>query len=435
MNSKVFEYQIDSRELEPYYSQYVRGRKSREPVSGEEVTTELAAETSPTIEEVPLTESDGPIEPETGLTAQTPPTEVEPETENNNDAKADTGRVREFVSVHDLGQFAFCRRAGVRAFEKDEREDEEDNGPRLTYLPNFDRDRIQAELSKQLRLLGMAMLYAAVAVAIMYVGIKQTDFLLFMAGFGILVLDLMWGGEVFWRLVILINRRHQADSPKPLKIDLLSTAPKYQRVNWWSALAAGYEPGTYQSPVRHPEWPLEGCPWRVLKHGSRRIPVIHSGAKNIAHGNGVLHDKHQCRVAAYCALLESMGNYDSPFGIVFPADSAKGIAMIVTPDLHEKVRKMLGDFLKTVELSENQLAEPKQPDDRSRCRGCSLGEPIEISKQEYKRETRNGVSVKVAQARNGKLYHCECGDRFGTIPPHAKSCRLGLVASVEEMSV
>jgi hypothetical protein len=168
-----------------------------------------------------------------------------------------------------------------------------------------------------------------------------------------------------------------------------------------------------------------------LERGSIRIPVIRSGGVKLGSRTGELFDKHQIRLVAYALLLEAAEHIEVPFGLVVPADSPKGLAMSITPALRERAVQFLNDFVTKLEDSQQHGMEPRPPQNRNRCAGCPYGVPLEISARQIKSERKNGTKLLVLQNGNGNTYHCQCGDRFGSAPPHAKSIKLGLSAALD----
>ena len=102
-----------------------------------------------------------------------------------------------------------------------------------------------------------------------------------------------------------------------------------------------------------------------------------------------------------------------------------------TPALCERAVRFLNDFVNNLQNSQQHGLEPRPPHNRNRCAHCKYGVPVEISAREIHSERKRGKSLLVLQNGNGKTYHCQCGDRLGTAPPHAKSIKLGLAVSLD----
>ena len=196
-------------------------------------------------------------------------------------------------------------------------------------------------------------------------------------------------------------------------------------------LKAGFEPIRYQRPFQHPELPLEGCPWRVLQKGSQRIPVIRTGGDQLGSAKGKLYPKHEVRLVAYALLLESDGQMQVPYGLVFPVDSPRGLAFAITDDLRKRTIQLLWDLEQRLADSQQRKIQPRLPENRNRCTNCDYGKPVLTSLREVDSARKAGEQVVLLQNRFDELFRCDCGDRFGSAPPHRDSVRKGLRAILE----
>ena len=333
------------------------------------------------------------------------------------------------MSVHALGQFVYCPRSAILAAELGDETDIDEPPPRLDYLPNFDLERIEEWLSKYIRRLLLALFLAAGLTLLMIAGLVEANRLLFYPAFAVFVPCLMWLMHLAGAVLQLGLRRRAA-----LRAELREPDPRIEGitvVNWWSMLKAGFEPVSYERPFRHPELPLEGNPWRVLERGSLRIPVVRSGSDRLGERNNHVFPKHQIRLAAYAVLLETMGHVEVPYGLIFPADSVTGLAIPITRSLQEEATRRLDHFLQILLRSQNGESEPNPPRDRRRCEKCRHGEPTPITPDAIKQARKAGTPLLVLQQPGGRGYHCLCGDRFGSAPPHGRSIKLGLSSLLE----
>jgi hypothetical protein len=450
MSREVFEYFYDSEELEPYYSELPAAVLGKRPPSSSTATT-VAEPASTDVEQEPQeavsaslaspsepapataanpSESSAPENTEIRLAAQAQVSNL-----NAGDREVDDlisggrTRVRRLVSVHALGQYAYCARSAILAIEHGDERDIDEPLPRLTFLPNFDRERIEEELSEKLRGLGISMLYAASLAILMVAGAIKQDRLLFYPPMLLSLGYVYWFATTLVDVVVLAERRRAA-----IKAEARQPDPQVmgiQRVNWWSMLKAEFEPVNYDRPFRHPELPLEGCPWRVLERGSTRLPVIRSGGDELGATKGELYPKHMIRLAAYALLLEATGHHEVPFGLVFPTDSPNGLAVRITPSLRERTIGLLEEFVNKLQASQNHSVEPRPPENRNRCLGCIHGQPASIDAREIESARKSGTPLLVLQNGTGRTFHCPCGDRFGSAPPHTKSIKLGLTAALD----
>ena len=453
MSGQVFEYFFDPAELEPYYSELPRSmrpvRIRRDEADAViSLPTSTSRDAAPTLVVSPTAvEEDSPsniIEtqvasgspddaPSCGVQATEPaktsvqqstvdpprkPVDNEPRTVNPGRT-----RVRQLLSVHALGQYVFCHRSAILAVERGDQQDVDEPLPRLTYLPNFDRERIEELLKRRLGELGLSTLLSVSMICLILAGtLGQNKGLVYPALFA-LIACLMWFSSLTVTIFQLAIRRQaairaEAREPDPQIIEI-------QKVSWWAMLKAGFEPVNYLRPFQHPELPLEGCPWRVLERDSVRIPVIRSGGDKLGSRKGQLYGKHQIRLVAYALLLEAIG-YEVPYGLVFPRDSAVGLAMPITGQLRAQTRHTLQEFVRKLRESQQRHIEPNVPENRQRCAHCPHGQPKAIRAHEIEHARKSGNRVVVLLNASNRAFHCDCGDRFGTVPPHDDSIRLGL---------
>lgn len=449
MTRKVFEYFFEPEELEPFYSQLPDAAKLQTPpanparsgpIDQNPVDTEneerrddglRSGDGDKPREEIRTASMADDIEVTSSVVVEetvTPPTARQrPRDPQYGDKRR--SRVRQLLSVHALGQYVYCVRSAILASELGDEADIDEPLPRLTYLPNFDRHRIEEMLREKLRGLGIALLYGISMVILMVVGVLDQSRLIFYPAMFAFLACVYWFAILFITTVRLIARRRaaitaSAQAPEP-------SIRGIQPVNWWSMLKAGYEPVGYQRPFRHPELPLEGRPWRVLEQGSRRIPVIRSGGAKLGSRQGAVYEKHRIRLAAYALLLEAMGSIDVPYGLVFPTDSPRGLAVPITKRLRAEAVRLLHDFSRDLDASQQHQSEPRLPEQRSRCTSCKYGEPTLLSRGEIDSARLVGDVTLVLRKSDGREFHCKCGDRFGSAPPHSKSVRLGLSATLD----
>ena len=446
MTGEVFEYFFDAEELEPFSSELTQFSRIPRIESKTCVVapTQGNPETSPETRhgqlksvhkpEMRTTQRDALLGQQVDASGQA---EVEQLTNATDGSKRDTSkkqhgsrtRVRQFLSVHALGQYVFCARSAILAAEAGDDQDPDEPLPRLTYLPNFERERIEEWLQKKMGQLGFATVCGISAVCLMAAGFLSQDKVMFYPSLLVFMGSTIWFLNLSTTIMRLVARRRAA-----IKAEAREPVPDIegvQAVNWWSMLKAGFEPANYDRPFRHPEFPLEGCPWRVLERGSQRVPVIRSGSHKLGASKGELYAKHQIRLVAYALLLEAMGQVEVPFGIVVPPDSAHGLALPITDELREQTVKTLHEFSVKLMESQQHQVEPRLPDRRKRCEQCRHGSPQPIDIDTINRSRQAGKQVVVLLNNKGETFHCDCGDRFGVAPPHSTSTRLGLVASLQ----
>ena len=431
MNSKVFEYFFDPLDLEPFYSRLPRAVASA-PCPRTAPT--LPAITAPQTTITSLRLSEGPAEPAVqnpiaSVATLAPNTFQKIEEPVVRPINHEPNHVRRLISVHALGQYVFCRRSAILAIETGDQSDVDESLPRLTYLPNFDREKIEEALSAKISQLGFFLFHSLLLIGLMYIGVAKQSRLLFYPSligiFGLGVCAL----ETLMSIAILAARRRnatraEAGEPEP---DIRTTEP----VNWWSMLNAGYEPIRHESPFQHPDLPLIGAPWRVLQRGSQRIPVIKAGGQKLGSSKNRLYPKHEVRLVAYALLLEATNHIHVPYGLVFPVDSPHGLAFPITDELRSRARKMLRDLERTLADSQQRGTHPEIPGKVGRCANCDLGRPEKITESEIRNARKANEKLVVLTHHSGNLFHCKCADRFGSAPPHRTTTRLNLSATIK----
>lgn len=336
---------------------------------------------------------------------------------------------RDRMSVHVLGQFAFCNRAGIYSAENGDEADLDEPHPQWAYLPNFDLERIEEQLVKLVQQLGMSLGLVVIFIVGMVGGVTLQDRRIFYpALLGALVCLISLFNTI--RMVLTLVWRRAA-ARRAVVAEPSLTLDSIEPANWWSLLKAGFEPVAYQRQFRHPRLPLEGSPWRVLERGSLRIPVIKSGADRIGDAKHEIYPKHELRLAAYAVLLEATEHVQVPYGLIFPSNSHRGLAIPITSALRTQVAETLQRASDLVTRSRQGESDPRPPQDRQRCASCRLGEPVPLEDAEISQARKKRLPLLVLADKLGRKYHCVCGDRFGSAPPHGRSLQLGLTSVVE----
>ena len=444
MSRRVFEYFFEPREFEPYFTDLF----GRLPKSSDRPASRVPDEKSgpsPSPEKPIAKEDESADEVDDSMQSQEQEsapsatrTMIDPQdaarspvVDSNDSRQANgqpRGRVRHFLSVSALGQFLYCKRAAILASELGDTHDIDERKPRLSYRPNYTLDQIEAALSNRgiecctamMTCFGLFLLLIY-SVSVQHRPLFQFAFLFFFAA----VFTAAWLAAAVISLVVQRRAAINAEAIEPI--------PSFQgiaRVNWWSMLKCGFDIVDYDRPFRHPERPLEGNPPQVLERDSVRIPVIRSA--RLGDRDGELFPKHQIRLVAYAMLLETIEHVRVPYGLVFPRWSSHGLAMEITPTLRAKAIPVLEEFLQSIENSQVRRIEPRMPEQKSRCSGCDYGKPLQISENEIKAMRKEGKELLVLRRENGTAYHCQCGDRFGSAPPHRNSIKMRLAASFDE---
>ena len=333
------------------------------------------------------------------------------------------------ISVHVLGQYAFCPRAGVLASEASDESEPEDEPIRLSYLPNFDIALIEEKIVERFWQWLLSGLALAITVATAITSAPVGPPWLMQSACVLAIVFFKCSMDKSLDLAILIYRRHQALHAK--RVAPLESISENTTVNWWSLLKSGFESNSYQEPMRHPELPIEGNPWRVLHYGSLRIPVIRSGVNHLGRRKGDLFPKHQLRLVAYALLLTAADHIRTPYAIIFPANSTTGMAIPITPQLRDRARHFILYVSHLQQQSQARQVVPDVPNNRALCGGCLYGKPESINVRQIRAANKLGANLLVLTDRRGRYFHCPCGDRFKSAPPHRTVLRRQLTAIIQ----
>ena len=328
------------------------------------------------------------------------------------------------LSVHTLGEFLYCPRAGLQAFEHqtDEFEDEPPVA-HLNFQPPYEladlREQLHWQLQRALWLLGVLVVVVVTSVLLMSFDSRWFAVPGVLAGF----LGLRMLGRqlpILWRLHRMQQQSLRAGRQSPRE-----TLDAPERINWWALLNDGFDSAIYGRMVDVGSQ-LGGCPWRVLRRGALRIPVV-----RVRQEKDHLFDGHFAKVAAYCHLLRIAEPATlSPYGIVLFGDTYVGFAIPNDPHSRKHFHQALfraREMIRDAERPEGEPHAPEQSERRKLCTGCHWGFPVVYrpGETESKRFGTN-LTPRVVKAKDDRGYHSPCGDRFDWIPPHAKAVEKGL---------
>ncbi|MFZ1008990.1 MAG: hypothetical protein WAN65_19270, partial [Candidatus Sulfotelmatobacter sp.] len=200
-----------------------------------------------------------------------------------------------WIKVRTLGEFVFCPRAGILAAEKEGDEDESVEDPvRLDFLPEYSLSMIEDQLGLHIRALGtwggrVAGLLIVMAVA-WFFGWKVA---VVIGAVVLLWLGRRLGQEIRAVLTLADSRRQAiAAEPKEPPENATSQTP----VNWWELLRTGFDPIPLKISLRDEAIKLAGRPWRVLRKGSLRIPVIKISEDFYEGGRYWIYPQHEIRL-------------------------------------------------------------------------------------------------------------------------------------------
>ena len=144
---------------------------------------------------------------------------------------------RRLLSVHALGQFAFCSRSGIYSAEHGDETDVDEPPLRLDYLPNFDLALIEERLSQLLQYFWMALVLSLASPAVLVAGLVARNRSLVYPALAVTGLSWLWFLDLVSLIFTLLRRRSAARraavrEPSP-------HISRIEEVNWWSMLSAG----------------------------------------------------------------------------------------------------------------------------------------------------------------------------------------------------
>lgn len=331
------------------------------------------------------------------------------------------------LSVHTLGEFLYCPRAGLQSYENQGMNDDDPLARRevvkLNFLPLYDL----AELRFQLDWSGRYVLWM-VGVLLIAAGLTAVLVTRVSAGFGLaFVVAGGLGGRLLvdqLRLLWFVYRTYrvaQRAGQRSPKDNLESNEP----INWWAMLNDGFDSVRSDRLLTDDATGVGGRPWRVLRRGGLRIPVIHLKSEKDR-----LYDGHYAKVAAYCHLVRvNEPGTLSPYGIILFGDTYQGIAVPNHPQSRQLFHEALQMGRRVARSAKQPNGEPTAPPRELRwvCKTCPWGEPFVIRPGEND-TLRFGelVPLKDFWGKDDRSYHSHCGDRFDWLPPHKKAAEKGL---------
>jgi len=301
-----------------------------------------------------------------------------------------------WISASNLGEFAFCERAGVLAAER-EMDDEGDEEPKARSGRFYDIPALEAEIARRKRILrNWGIAYAIAAIVMALIASFDSIVLWAVVWFGHLIVIGIWPDAGPIHSLLRLRDAH-ADLARARTA--LANIPPFEHtkpmaIDWWSLLQAGFESMRPAEILRDTEWRLCGRPWRILKYGSHRIPVFR---KKVTGADPTkIHHAHIVRMTAYCRVLEATEGGQSNFGIVLFGPTYDGVTVPIDRSCATRLKRALVSYRELLKTRR----EPLPPSTFAKCRNCPHGKP-----DRYVPSPRYG--------------HSDCGDRFQWTPPHA----------------
>lgn len=326
------------------------------------------------------------------------------------------------MKVHALSEFVFCPRAGVIAHELagDDQIDEPPKRFNIDYAPPFHLPGIEeaiGRLTDSLTKWGLAALVVLLAALLMFV----LGYRVLLIPLGVLLAGVSWViAKRINRIVELTDWRDLARNAAPR--EPAPTPQSHQKVNWWEILAAGFESVQSRESYVDSELGLEGRPWRVLRKGSLRIPVVKLQSTT---DRTSPHPQHAIRVAAYCRLLQINEGMESPYAVLLFGDSWEGLAVANTESLQDLLPKAVAFARELEQLSQLSSDEPPPPSPPHQCIRCWYGRPV-VYRVELGSPWWDDDGQIHGMPFGGKTFHSCCGDRFDWTPPHEQALAMKL---------
>lgn len=324
------------------------------------------------------------------------------------------------LGVHVLSEFAFCPRAGLCLYEQDEQYEERVQKPDASYLPILERNELERMLKAYSAefwgwlLTGVTGTLVCGAVAIVsgyglfWIGAAIVGLITFSAAID----RLKWA----WRASVHLNTWMAA---KPRMPDAAS--PEIQEISWCDLREAGFEPLDVPAAYSYEPWAFGGRPRKVLEYGDLRIPVFRYPRK----WKG-LFPQHFVRMTGYCKLLEKTTEYRSPYGVILRSDSLTATIVPTTERSVEFFTRALQDAREDIKAAREMNRFPPVPSGGAFCRECPWGKPEPYRRGKAFLRHTTVLDAKIVKTGRGKPFHCHCGDRFGSVPPHIAVEKLGL---------
>lgn len=306
------------------------------------------------------------------------------------------------ISVHELTEFVFCRRAGLVTRDKPIESQERDLLPGLGYLDNYEPQQIRqlfaAEYETLTKYAAFSLIPAATGVIFLLLDSLPTGLVL------LAVAVVIWS-RAFPHVKVAFDCQRQLrliERAKQLRIDLFAQRP--QSAGWWELLTE-FQLRRGTGVYHDDQCQLCGSMQAVLVKGSLRIPVF--WLRSLA--DGTLKEQHFVRMAAYCHLLEACEGAESPCGVVVMPDSFLCATVPNTAAARQKLFARLRTARRTI-LAADGGDDPPAPSP-ALCSNCHHGKPARLTDVDDFDESADSDTILMS----------DCGARFGWQPPYTKS--------------
>tara|TARA_R110002049_G_scaffold309101_2_gene516916 strand:+ start:42723 stop:44237 length:1515 start_codon:yes stop_codon:yes gene_type:complete len=321
-----------------------------------------------------------------------------------------------WLSASTIAEYRFCPRAGVLTHEGSY-VDAEEELPSLALLPWYELDAIQEELDRSLRRIFWMLVGFVIGVVVLVLSplVRLTGFPLMLV-----VCTGVWLNfaiREYGRWKTLAERRLEATIAVDCEPDPNST--RYQNVNWWGLLRAGFEVRRPEAAMKDERWKVSGKPRRILQKGSMSVPV-----HRVQKAAGPILLQHIVRVMAHCHLIEATEGAFCPYAIILFGDTYQGVTIPNLRENRDKFYSALEHVRTMIQQSDAGEWQPPEPATVSICSGCPHGFPRPAVKEI--KTYRYGEPLEPFLLANGKgrVFNCSCGDRFRWKPKHERNERL-----------
>lgn len=318
------------------------------------------------------------------------------------------------IHVRSLGEFEYCPRAGVFAFDSQSREGIDEDSvkvPDLGYSPPFEIAIVEEQLAARLaRLAKTTFLLAALVIFSALIG----------RAYGWFKTIPIWIANVPPLFVIMVacqdvavlwraKRRYQTAANPALLHEIRRVK---LAVDWWQLIRVYSNINTGEH-YTDPNLGLVGKPARILTFHNHRIPVILSGSAR----QDDVQSTHLLKLAAYCHLIRVVEPRTAcDWGIVIFKDTRRGFAVPIDQVNIDSMRTKLRLFRDVLDRERHDDEKPAKGHPQA-CANCHLNRRRTYRKG--KSETQIAGHKLLPYLHEESNTHCSCGDRFQWLPPVA----------------
>ena len=315
------------------------------------------------------------------------------------------------LSVASISESVFCPRAGILTLES--RVDERSEEPAFDVTAIYELHVLEAAIVRTVWLIAAGLAGAVILVFATHKLVQATHEVVWLFSLGFAGRLTMFLGRQVVSLLQLLDKRQSAqkahcNKPDPHSLEL-------QKVTWWGLLNLGFESVQYPKALVDPELDVAGRPWRVLRHGSLRIPAFRTRSTA-----DLPSQQSIAKIIAYCHLLEACEGFDSPYGIVLMGDTYRGFAVPNRGTFQAIFVDAAKNFRRIATASKHQHSDPPPPAQQQKCSDCPWGKPRLVSLGKPTTQHERPIKPHVLRKWT-KRYHCDCGDRFQWKPPHKEN--------------